>query len=1186
MSRLKKSLSIVALLLTVTILFTALALPSLIRSKGAEALSKSYGRTLVVGKLSVNPFTWTVEARGISLSEKKSSAIFFACSSVRVKISPASIYHRAPVLSSVDIVSPSIHLIRNNASTYNFSDLIPITKGRPDDKPARFSLNNIRLRQGSVDFTDRLSPEEQRQAVRKLEISIPFVSNLPYLAESYITPGMSALVDGAPFSLEGKIKPFAKYQEVSIEVKLTDLDLTDYAAYLPATVPVRLVSGKLTTDLRIIHRAVATGEPAFIVSGLARVDHLDLRDRQKEPLLALDSASLRIRQARILAGIYDIDAVEITGPRVNLSRNGEGLFNVMGLASPAKKVEAPLPDREKSKKSLPLPMKERKSEEIVVNVAKVTLEQGKLRFRDELPTGGFGVDLDAITLNVSDFSTLKDKNARYLLSFVTSRKEALEFTGSFSAKPAATVTQAKVSGLLLEAAYPYLTQFLTSPVSGRVDGSAGITYTPQAGVEITDLTLILNKLALGFGGKDGVRIPEITLKGGAVGLKERRAGVESVAVKGGSVIVSRFADGKLSPLSLLRQTVPVTGNPQPSPLPFRYAVKSITIDGVDLSFTDLQNKGAPTMTLGKVALSLRNLTAPGRPVMPFKFSAEFAGGSLASGGKLALAPFQFSGECSLKGIPLTALDAYFPEELHLIVADGILESNLSLTLAAANEGVSGTFQGDLTVKRFHGLDDEEGDDLLKWENLHLAGISGTMKPFSLNLEQVSLTDYFARVTVEKDSSLNLQKIYVARQSPAVAASLPGQPASPPTPAPSAGKIAIRAVTLQGGTLDFSDRHIKPEFSATMYRLGGRIDGLSSEQMKFADVDLRGNLRNQSPLGITGKINPLRGDLFLDMKVSFSDIELSPMSPYSGTYLGYAVDKGKLYLDLLYRIENKQLVSENKLFIDQLTFGDKVESVKATNLPVRLAIALLKDSKGEIHLDLPVTGRTDDPKFSIWKVIGQVLVNLLEKAATAPFKLLGSLFGSSENFSSVEFVPGSVELAVSEQQKLTKLGKLLADRPALNLEVSGFVDKERDPEGYREELLRKKMKNEKFLALVKEKKNLPGQTAEELTVTGEESSRLLTAVYKKEKFPKPRNVIGLDKELPEQEMKKLIFANTTVGNEELSQLARERVVAVKNYLVSGGGVARERIFEKSGILSGPPREGGRAESRVEFGLGAK
>ena len=187
---------------------------------------------------------------------------------------------------------------------------------------------------------------------------------------------------------------------------------------------------------------------------------------------------------------------------------------------------------------------------------------------------------------------------------------------------------------------------------------------------------------------------------------------------------------------------------------------------------------------------------------------------------------------------------------------------------------------------------------------------------------------------------------------------------------------------------------------------------------------------------------------------------------------------------------------------------------------------------------------------------------------------------------MEFVPGSVELAVSEQQKLTKLGKLLADRPALNLEVSGFVDKERDPEGYREELLRKKMKNEKFLALVKEKKNLPGQTAEELTVTGEESSRLLTAVYKKEKFPKPRNVIGLDKELPEQEMKKLIFANTTVGNEELSQLARERVVAVKNYLVSGGGVARERIFEKSGILSGPPREGGRAESRVEFGLGAK
>ena len=149
-----------------------------------------------------------------------------------------------------------------------------------------------------------------------------------------------------------------------------------------------------------------------------------------------------------------------------------------------------------------------------------------------------------------------------------------------------------------------------------------------------------------------------------------------------------------------------------------------------------------------------------------------------------------------------------------------------------------------------------------------------------------------------------------------------------------------------------------------------------------------------------------------------------------------------------------------------------------------------------------------------------------------------------------------------------------------------MDRERDPEGYRHELLGKKMRNEKFLALVKEKKNTPGQTAEETIIGAEETSRWLRAVYLKEKFPKPRNVIGLIKELPDPEMQKLIYANTIVGDEELAQLARARVVAVKEYLVSGGRVPRERVFEKSGSLIENPKEAGIPASRVEFGLAAK
>ena len=398
-----------------------------------------------------------------------------------------------------------------------------------------------------------------------------------------------------------------------------------------------------------------------------------------------------------------------------------------------------------------------------------------------------------------------------------------------------------------------------------------------------------------------------------------------------------------------------------------------------------------------------------------------------------------------------------------------------------------------------------------------------------------------------------------------------------------GTIRIDTVTLQDGTIAFVDRHTQPEYSSSMVNLGGRISGLTSEANKLADVDLRGNLENQSPLRITGRINPLRDDLFVDLKVSFTDIELSPLTPYAGTFLGYTVEKGKLYLDLTYHIENKKLDSVNKLFLDQFTFGKKVESDRATSLPVRLAVALLKDRKGEVHLDLPVSGRIDDPKFSVWQVVLQMLKNLLAKAATSPLALLQSAFGGKEDFSSVGFASGSARLSDAEQAKLRKLAQAIHDRPALKLEVTGFVDRERDPEGYRSEVLLRKMKSEKFLALVKEKKNLEGQSAETMAILPQEQSTWLKAVYRKEKFPKPRNIIGFAKDIPDDEMRKLILTHTVVSNEELQNLARDRAVAVRNFLVDEGKLTPERIFEKKGdIFKAPGREEERV-SRVEFGV---
>jgi len=396
-------------------------------------------------------------------------------------------------------------------------------------------------------------------------------------------------------------------------------------------------------------------------------------------------------------------------------------------------------------------------------------------------------------------------------------------------------------------------------------------------------------------------------------------------------------------------------------------------------------------------------------------------------------------------------------------------------------------------------------------------------------------------------------------------------------------IRIDALTLQGGTVAFSDRSLQTPFSATMYKLGGRISGMASEESMQADVDLRGELENHYPLTISGKLNPLSKDLYADLTIKFQDIDLAPMTPYSGTYLGYVIDKGKLYLDLSYHIERQKIKAENKIMIDQFTFGDSVKSDKATSLPVGLAIALLKDRNNEIHLDVPVSGDMNDPNFSIMGTVFTVLKNLLVKAATSPFSLLTSMLGDgNQDFTSLTFANGVARLEEQQRETLSKLASMLAKRPSLNLEISAFVDAEKDPEAFRKDQLLQKMLDAKWLA-IKDEEGAP-ETRDKVTLTPEEKSEYLYQVYEEADFPRPRNFVGMLKTLPDPEMEKLLLANIRADEAEMQQLAQARALVVRDALIAGNEQIKPRIFLKTVDIYQPADKG--SNSRVEFNITAK
>ncbi len=377
-------------------------------------------------------------------------------------------------------------------------------------------------------------------------------------------------------------------------------------------------------------------------------------------------------------------------------------------------------------------------------------------------------------------------------------------------------------------------------------------------------------------------------------------------------------------------------------------------------------------------------------------------------------------------------------------------------------------------------------------------------------------------------------------------------------------------------MHFSDRSIQPTYAAELTELNGRVAGLSSTAGSTADVDIHGTINRSGALTIVGKANPLAKDLSLDMKIAIKDFELPPTSPYAGKFAGYEVSKGKLDLALDYKVANRKLDAHNRLVLDQFTFGERVDSPDAVHLPVRLAVALLKDRRGLIDIEVPIAGSLDDPEFKVWGAILKVLGNLVVKAVTAPFSLLASAFGGGDELSRIEFSAGAASLDATAQKRLGILAKALQERPGISFEIEGGADTKRDRDGLRAYLMERRLKARKLTEMVQA--GAAVASPDQVALDPGERPRLLEAAYKSEKFAKPKDAVGLEKSVTTPEMEAMLLANTRVEDDDLRSLALRRATAVQGTLAKTVVGAASRLF-----LITPRVDGSAGGGHVELKL---
>ncbi|MHB1024514.1 MAG: DUF748 domain-containing protein [Desulfobacteria bacterium] len=1173
-------------------LFGFLALPYILKSVLSKSLTETLHRKAELRDVRINPLELSISVRGLTISERDAPGTWVSAEEIFANLQLASVIRGGPVLSEIRLSKPYVNIVRRQDGSYNFTDLIDEFTKKPvkKSKPLKYSFNNIRIVDGSIDFDD--GPKKTRHEIRGIRIGVPFISNLRYYVDRYVQPSFAAVVNGEPITLKGKTKPFSESLETTFDVKISDLDVPHYLEYVPLQREYEIPSAFLDVNAVISFTQHKNRPPTLSAKGDVILKELRISGKDKSPMIRLPMVKAVISPSDLAARDFRLASLQVRDPEIDVSLDRDGTLNLLSLL-PGKPKESEV--EEKGGKIAPKAEAGGKDRKFTVDSIRLT--GGKVRFADASRGTPFKTALGDVRVDVNGLGTGKGTTADALVSFSTEAGETVELKGNLSLSPLASEGTIAVAKVTLKKYAPYYSDAVRFDIhSGSLDARSGYSFAEgKEGPEfrLSGLGASLSGLRLRQREEkdEFLVIPEFSVKEAEVDLVKKRITIGGIATARGSISVRRSSGGETNVTRLVPddgQSAKTTGVKKArvksgAEKPWGVTIGETVIDRYSVRFEDRTTDPPVEIALDRLRLKAENIATGQKQHGKFSFATLYnEKGSLSLGGTFTVDPPSMNAKLQAKALPIGPMQPYYTEKVKILLTGGTIsaEGNVSFD-APKGKPVGAGFRGEVSVNDFSSLDKALEEDFLKFTSLHFGGVEVGYNPTSVAIGEISLTDFYSRIIVHPNGTLNVQGIVAKEGAGGDNAAVKPAPAAPADNAAQAPGVPVRidTVTLQGGKVNFSDQHIKPNYSASLVEVGGRVSGLSSEESRLADINLRGKLENSAPLEIVGKINPLAKDLFLDLKVDFRDMDLSTLSPYSGRYAGYGIQKGKLTLSLKYHIEKRKLDSENRVFLDQFTFGDAVDSPNATKLPVRLAVALLKDRNGEIHLDLPVTGSIDDPKFSIWGVVWKIIGNLLVKAATSPFALLGSLFGGGEQLSYLEFPAGIADIPAAEEGKLGNLAKVLHERPALKLEIEGHVDVDKDREGLRQLIFRRKVAARKLADLAI--KGQPAPALDNVRVETAEYPKYLTLAYKAETFPKPRNIIGMAKDLPVPEMEKLMLTHIRITDDNLRQLAVDRASHVRDRLVAIGKVEPERIFLVEPKTLSPERKEKLLDSRVDF-----
>ncbi|CRM37910.1 DUF748 domain-containing protein [Pseudomonas sp. 25 R 14] len=854
--------------------------------------------------------------------------------------------------------------------------------------------------------------------------------------------------------------------------------------------------------------------------------------------------------------------VQLDKPKTEILFDKAGTLNLAQLFKVP--PSEPTPDDPESK---PFPLR----------IERIKLAGGYVHFEDVRPSEPIEFLYDKLDFELKNLSTLPEDNADMTLVAAGPEGGQIDWTGNFSLVPIASEGKLKVTDGKMKVWWPYVRDAVPLVLEDGVlnfSTDYKLNLAKETELNLTNVSASIAPFAIKApDGRPLARLERLDVSETSIDLAKQQVIVGKIRSNKLETWAAREADGQLDWQKLFASqpskpaaapepaTAPATADsPKPEAVapskPWQVLLKDVQLRNYQVHLADRQVKPAVALELGPLNVDVQDFDSLNQSPFTLKIDTGLGKqGKIQASGQVNLNPVSAKLKVDTKDIDLRVAQSYISPFIRLELRSGMLGSNLDVNLKST-EPLALQITGRAQVDQLHTLDTLKTRDFLKWQRLVVEGLN-YQHGNSLSIDKINLLQPYVRFMINDDRTTNVDDLLIPQPADSGAKSTTKSSASNEKPL----GIRIGQIAINDGSANFADFSLTPNFATAIQQLNGQIGTIDSRQAKPASVDIKGKVDRYAPVTIKGSVNPFDPMAALDIATSFKRVELTTLTPYSGKFAGFRIRKGRLNLDLHYIITKGQLKAENKVVVEQLQLGEKVDSADAVDLPIRLAIALLKDTDGKISIELPVTGDLNNPQFSVMPIVWQTLRNLVVRAATAPFKFIGGLVtgGGSEDLGNVSFAAGSSALSKDAESALNSLSKALKERPALRLEIEGTAAASSDGPFLAGERLEREYQYNYYKILQRRGDKVPAQ-ASLLVVPEKEKAPLLEGIYRtrlKQQPPAEWKDLGSDERTAK--LREGVIKFWSASDVLLRQLGQDRASAIKDYLVDKGQLDDDRVY---------------------------